>query len=339
MVFSSKLLQYAIVGRLKRNFILTTDGKAALDTPGGGLIYAAVGLRLWQQGIGLIGRVGEDYRQSWLERMRTEGLDTRGIRVLPETVDLRYFASHIDPATSVFTNPVSEFAKRQLPFPKSLLGYAPQIDIIDSKITPTTETIRAHDIPEDFLDVKAAHFASADFLTHSLLPSIFRQHQVNTITLDASSTYMNPTFWEEIPGLLRGVTVLHCSESRLRNLFKGQTDDIWQMVDAITAMGVELIVVKRGEKGQWVIDPAGRKRWEIPAYPAKVISQTGAGDAFCGGFLGSFKDTYDPLEAALHGNISSSFVVEGTDPFYILDTLPQLINLRLDFLRALVREI
>ena len=339
MVFSSKLLQFVVVGKLNRNFILTANGAAALDSPGGSLVYAAAGLRLWQQGIGLIGRAGEDYPAEWLERMRTEGLDIRGVKILPETLDLRYFASHPDPVTSILSNPVSEFAKHQLPFPKALLGYNPTTENVDSKVTASLTTIRGHDFPEDFLDVKAAHFAPVDYLTHSLLPSIFRQHQVNTLTLDPSEGYMTPSFWEEIPGLLRGITVFHSAERKLRSLFQGRTDDIWEMIDAISAMGVEIIVVKRAEKGQWVIDVPGKRRWEVPAYPAKVINVTGAGDAFCGGFLGGYKDTYDPLEAALHGNISASFVVEGTDPFYILDTLPQLINHRLDYVRSLVREI
>lgn len=339
MIPGTKLPQFVIIGKLQRNYILTADGTATIDGPGGSLLYAAVGASLWYQGIGLVGRVGEEYPQIWLEKMRNYGLDTRGIQIAPQSIDLRYFASHPDPLTSIVTNPVAEFARLGLSFPKSLLGYNSKADPVDSKVEPSEYSIRANQFPEEFLDVRAVHFAPIDYLSHSLIPSIFRQHHVNTISLDPGESYMFPTFWEEMPGLLRGVNIFHCNEKKIRLLFKGRTDDIWEMVDHISSLGVEVVVIKRADKGQWVIDAHRHRKWEIPAYPAKVVSLTGAGDAFCGGFLGSYKESYDPLEAALHGNISASFAVESTDPFYMLDTLPQLINLRLDYMRGLVRPL
>jgi sugar/nucleoside kinase (ribokinase family) len=69
------------------------------------------------------------------------------------------------------------------------------------------------------------------------------------------------------------------------------------------------------------------------------VDPTGAGDAFCGGFLAGYRRTYDPLEAVLFGNISASLVVEGTGPFYALDALPGLAQARLDALRQSVRKI
>ncbi len=38
---------------------------------------------------------------------------------------------------------------------------------------------------------------------------------------------------------------------------------------------------------------------------------TGAGDAFCGGFLAGYLLIGDPVEAAMRGVISASFAVEG----------------------------
>ena len=86
----------------------------------------------------------------------------------------------------------------------------------------------------------------------------------------------------------------------------------------MAAFGCEMVVIRRGEGGQLVYDGARRARWEVPAYPVRVVSPTGAGDAFCGGFLAGYRETYDALEAALCGNISASLVVEGSGPFYAL---------------------
>ena len=66
---------------------------------------------------------------------------------------------------------------------------------------------------------------------------------------------------------------------------------------------------------------------------------TGAGDAFCGGFLAGYRKTYEPLEAALYGNVSASLNVEGSGAFYPLDVLPGLAQARLEVLRAMVHEV
>ena len=82
-----------------------------------------------------------------------------------------------------------------------------------------------------------------------------------------------------------------------------------------------------------------RHKWEVPAYPARVADPTGAGDAFCGGFLAGFGRTYDPVQATLHGNVSASLKVEGSGAFYPLDMLPGLAEARLNALKDLVRKV
>ena len=71
----------------------------------------------------------------------------------------------------------------------------------------------------------------------------------------------------------------------------------------------------------------------------RVLVLTGAGDAFCGGFLAGYRRTYDPLLAALHGNISASLVLEGHGPFYALEALPGLAQARLEALHQSVRRV
>jgi ribokinase len=69
-----------------------------------------------------------------------------------------------------------------------------------------------------------------------------------------------------------------------------------------------------------------------------MADPTGAGDSFCGGFLAGYKKTYDPLQAALYGNVSASLKVEGSGAFYPLDVLPGLAEARLHALKDLVRK-
>jgi sugar/nucleoside kinase (ribokinase family) len=254
-------------------------------------------------------------------------------------VDLRSFTAYLSRTHRVTDDPVAHFARLGLPFPKALLGYRDASLILDSRTRLQPTSLRQGDIPPDFLDASAAHLCPMDYLTHSLLPAVLRQAEFTSVTLDPSAGYMNPTFWDNVPALITGLTAFLPSEEEMRSLFQGRSSDLWQMAEALAAYGCEIIVIKRGEGGQLLYDAAARACWEIPAYPARLVDPSGVGDAFCGGFLAGYRRTYDPLQAALHGGISASLVIEGVGPFYAMDTLPGLAQARLESLKQGVRRI
>lgn len=335
---SVPLLRYLLFGQLKRDTILPLEGKPQVDIPGGNLFYAAAGLRLWSNGCGLVGRVGEDYPQEWLSAFEKFGLDRRGIKTLPEAVDVRAFYAYLDENTFQQDNPVSHFARLGEPFPKSLLGYTSPTFQLDSRTQPGNLSLRMTDIPEDYFDATAAHLCPMDFISHNMVPSALRRGQVTTITLDPGAGYMTPIFWDDIPALVKGLSAFICSETKLTSLFQGRSTDPWEMAETIASYGCEFVVVKRGARGQYLYDSVTKAGWQVPAYPARIVDPTGGGDAFSGGFLTTLRETYDPLEAVLRGSISASFVMEGSGPFYALDTLPALPQARLESLRGMVRK-
>jgi sugar/nucleoside kinase (ribokinase family) len=111
------------------------------------------------------------------------------------------------------------------------------------------------------------------------------------------------------------------------------------MAEELGRFGCEYIVIKRGASGQMLYDATTKKRWEIPAYPSRLEDLSGAGDSFCGGFLAGYQKTFDPLRAALYGNISASLTVEGCGAFHALEALPGLAQARLESLSGLVRQV
>ncbi len=328
-----------IAGRLWRQYLLLPDGRARLDVPGGNLLYAAAGTRVWDDAsIGLLARISADYPQAWIDALEKHNLDTRGIHHLDTTFPQRRFIAYTDLQTRHTSEPIKHFARLGLPFPPELLAYTDPVPELDSRTKMQPASLRQAEIPLDYLDAGGAHICPIDYLTHTLLPALFRQANVRTITLDPSPGYMNPTFWEQVPSIVTGLTAFLPSEEEMRSLFRGRSDDLWEMAETLAAYGCEIVVVKRGRGGQWVYDAASRKRWEIPAYPSREVDPTGAGDAFGGGFLAGLRKTYDPVEAALHGNIAASLTIEGNDPLYALDALPGLARARLEVLRAEVHQ-
>ncbi len=331
--------KYVIAGRLSREYILPAVGKPLLDAPGGNLLYAGGGLRVWDKDIGLLGRIGEDYPHQWLHDFEARGFDIRGVRILPELIDLRVFTNYTEAFEASHDNPVSQFARRDIEFPKSLLGYQAHSDSKEDARKPDLNTPGVSDIPKDYLNTSAVHICPFDLTTQGQLLATFKAGKANTIALDPMSGYMSPEFLKDIRDLLSGLTAFIPSKEELQSLFWGQTSDLWEMAEALGQYELEVIVIKSGGRGQLLYDIKGKKRWDIPAYDSRMADPTGVGDAFCGGFLAGFRKTYDPLEAVLYGNVSASLKVEGSGAFYPLEVLPGLAEARLNVLRSAVREV
>lgn len=330
---------FIIAGKLNREYILPPLGQPVMDSPGGGLLYAAGGLAVWDTNAGLLARVGEDYPRRWLHELEERGFDVRGVRLQPQSIDLRAFIAYTDTNERSHSSVVSHFARREMTFPKSLLGYQPADESNKDPREVDSISPSALDVPKEYREVSHVHLCPLDFTSQSQLVNLFKGGSNQTVSLDPALNYMNPTFWRDLRVVLQGVTVFQPSEEEIRALFWGETNDLWEMAREISGYGPQIIVIKRGGRGQMIYDAVGNHRYEIPAYPARLADPTGVGDAFCGGFLAGFQKTNDPLMAGVYGGVSASLKIEGSGPFYALSVLPGLAEARLHSLQQLAREV
>ena len=333
------ILRYLLIGKVTRDFIISLDKKATNDIPAGPLLYCAAGLALWDNGAGLVGKVGEDYPIDKLEAWSNYGFDLSGVIQISTPIDARRFFFYPGVDMVVRDNPLSHYSQVDAPLPKPLLGYTPEVPKVDSKNRLTAESITPKDIPPEYLDATFVHLCPLDYLSHFTLPTYLRQKHATTITLHPSPSYFQPLFWEEIPGLVKDLTALHCSEEEIRGLFQGKTTDIWEMAETLAGYGVEYVTIYRQSRGQYLYHRALNRRWTFPPYPSRILDPTGELDAYCGGFLAGFRDTYDPVEAVVYGNISASIKLEGIGPGYLIDTLPGLAKARCQTVRSGVRQV
>jgi ribokinase len=70
------------------------------------------------------------------------------------------------------------------------------------------------------------------------------------------------------------------------------------------AKGVKVVAVKLGERGCFVTD--GEEQHAIEAFKTSTIDTTGAGDAFCAGFLYGLLNSKSLLECGRIGNFVAS---------------------------------
>ena len=329
-------VDFAFVGGLRQDYCITHDGRVFAGMLGGNALYAAVGARVWGASVAVVSRVGSDYPSDWLERLRTLGFNLDGVRVLPEPQDTRTFYAYLSPDERVDTSPASHFLRVGKELPKDLLGYQHSTLQQDRRASPGPLAVRADDLPAWIHGCRGVHFSPADYLTHLTVPTHLRHLGIKTLTLDPSLMYMDPGFRRDLPDLLSGLDAFLPSLMEAEAFFRPQRLRVWEMAEAFLAMGCRIVVIKCGANGQAVLDGASGQRWNVPAYPAQPNDVTGAGDAYCGGFLAGLAETGDPLEAALRGAVSSSLVIEGTGALFALEALPGLPQARLHALQQAV---
>lgn len=327
--------QFLIFGHLTREYLLPASGPPRLDVPGGSLLYAAAGLRIWESDIGLVGRVGDDYPRAWLNECKARGLDTAGIQILPQPLDVREFIAFTETREASRINPITHFSRHGLTFPKSLLGYQPPED----RSSDEARRLLVTDIPDDYLSARAALICPMGLSIQNQLIAGLKRGNTHTFVIDPSAEDMKVSAKRKLPAFLNGVTALLLSQEKLRNLFWGETHDLWEMAESVSLYGVEYVVIKCGAQGQLLFVADTKRKIQIPAYPARIADQTGAGDAFNGGFLAGYCKNYDPLEGVLHGSVSASLKLEGAGAFYPLDVMPGLAEARLNAVRGLVRDV
>jgi len=331
--------KYLVAGPLHRDFVIAADGRSRLDFLGGAGAFAAAGLAIWDNPVGLCCRVGEDYPREWLQDLTRYQIDTQGVKILPEIMDLRAFYGYSSTDEFESQNPVKHFARHTIPFPSILLNYKPAKETSTplDKVLPTS--IRSNDIPKQYLDAIAAHLCPMDYLSQSLLQPVLRAGMVKTITIEAHPSYLQPEHWNKLPAIVSGLTAFIVPEDPLRVFFRNRTNDLIEMAETVARLGCEMVIIHQPDDTRIVFELATGKKWLVPAYPVSRINSHSSHSAFGGGMLAGYQKTYSPLEAVIYGTVTESIAAEGYHPLYLFDTLAGLPEARLTVLREMVRQL
>ena len=133
--------------------------------------------------------------------------------------------------------------------------------------------------------------------------------------------------------LLRRADAFMPSEAEAESLMPGY--ETKSFCREIAARGPKIVVIKQGDHGAVLYDRQQDCFRQILPYPADVDDLTGAGDSFCGGFATGYLETGDPVQAALYGTVSASFIIEGFGGLHALKISRSQAEQRLADLRQL----
>ncbi len=247
------------------------------EAAGGSAANTIVGLARLGLKTGFIGKVADDHEgQLLLDDFKKEGVNTEGITVVKQGRSGNVTA---------FVDRTGERA----------LYVHPSVN--------DTLTLKEIDI-EYAKDTQFMHFASMDekpFQTQKQLVEML--HEVK-IGLDPGEIYARKGI-AKLASILRRCYVFMPSENELRMLTRKHFK---KGAAVILKYGVGIVAVKLGRKGCYVTD--GKESHLIEPSEARPIDKTGAGDAFCAGFLYGLVKKKDLYECGRLGNFVASRCIE-----------------------------
>jgi ribokinase len=247
------------------------------ESPGGSAANTAVGLARLGVRTGYIGKVAAGGDGEYLlEAFRQEGVNTNGIIVSK------------DGRCGTVTGFVDQTGQRALyldPGVNSTLRF----DEIDLKYVANAKFLHLTSFAAD--DPLRAQMKLAD-----ALPEI-------AVTLDPGMIYARRGLEQLRPLVKRCFAVLP-NEGELKLLTrKGCQEGAKALLDE----GVKVVAVKLGDKGCYVTN--GRESRFVMPNKVNVVDTTGAGDAFCAGFIYGLLNGKTLRECGLLGNFVASRVL------------------------------
>jgi sugar/nucleoside kinase (ribokinase family) len=285
------------------DIVLWPSGQTWMGRPGGNALFAAIGARVWLASVGLLTRLGCDYPAQRLDEIRARGIclglcpvDVRTLHdwALYEADGARQFINHLNSGQN------------------------------------DEMTLRPDEIPPEHRDGQAYHLAPVPTDQQVALVEFLRRPG-RLISLDPHEGWIKG-YEATLERVLAQINFFLPSRLEARQLFGA--DDPERAAPALARLGPQVVVIKLGRDGSLVYELSTDHLTHVPIYPAIAQDTTGAGDAYCGGFLAGYLLTRDAVRAAQHGTVSASYVVEAIGALATAVPSPGDARARLAYLEA-----
>jgi sugar/nucleoside kinase (ribokinase family) len=264
--------------------IVLGDGRTFMGTLGGAGTHALIGMRIWSDRLGYVATVGPDFAPAQRAQLEKLGIDLRGVVV--------HQAYRTARAWQLF-----EPDERRIEVMRTDLN-----DFF--KFTPQFE-----DMPADYLQARGVHVQWGHTFAelNGLLDQLRQANPAVVIAWEPASEHLKAGQAEFGP-LLRRLDLLSPDLEQAQAM-TGQADPA-AMARTLLAWGAPVVALRMGARGSIVAAGQG-ETWHIPAVPpAALVDVTGAGNAYCGGFLVGLGEKLGPFEAALRAAVSASFAIQ-----------------------------
>ncbi len=319
-----------VFGCLTIDNVVSADGEVHPPYYGGNGLYSSLGANVWSERVGLVARRGAEYASTRIDDLKAAGVNVAGVMETGGSHELNIAFAYRGDGTR--TREFSEEMLARIP-PEERhrfwdISTQPDGHEVLKRFAP-----RVEDMPNDWWDsLSAVHCPSLPAIKTREIAARLRVRAGERLHIQVDS------LWDDNVGsrardagpVFNLIDVLLPSTQDLLN-----ADTTASPRDTARSMlrdGAKTIVVKCGAAGSEIFETGAPGPVCVPAFPVDAIDPTGAGDAFCGGFLAGYHLTGDVRLAALHGTVSASLCVEAEGADGLLDASRSEAQRRLDWL-------
>jgi fructoselysine-6-P-deglycase FrlB-like protein/sugar/nucleoside kinase (ribokinase family) len=303
-----------VVGNLTIDDVVLPDGTTKMASVGGNSLYTALGVRLWQPHVGIVTRCGEDFPHDLPAMLHALGIAAEGVVNIPGPTVRNWVVYENNGQRSWIYRTPSERSREV--------------------------AVQEQDIPETWLEVEPAPVVHVTAMpidaAEAVIDKVRRVSPQARITLDTHEDYV-VAYRSRLRALASKVYAFLPSRAELSDLV-GYDEPLRALVD-LSSLPTPVIVVKMGADGVLVWDKASGSLHEVGIASGQVVDETGAGDAFCGGFAAGLSLGFNAVEAAQRGTISASYAVAGFSSMYLTEVDPAVVQVRIKTDAPIVREL
>jgi len=269
-----------VVGSLGLDTVETPFDKVT-DALGGSATYISLAASYFSGPIQLVGVVGSDYPQEYIELLGEHNVDLEGVQIIEGGKTFRWGGK-----------------------------YHYDLNVRDTLFTDLN-------VFEEFNPVIPDNYKKSKFVCLGNIAPTLQQRVLDQMDNTQFVVCDTMNFWiegmkDDLVKLLKQVNVLIINDSEARLL--SNEPNLIKAAKLIREMGPEFLIIKKGEHGAMLF--ADDTIFSAPAYPMETIyDPTGAGDSFAGGFIGYLHKTRDlspenMKRAVIYGSAMASFCVE-----------------------------
>jgi sugar/nucleoside kinase (ribokinase family) len=277
------MMDVVTIGWLTMDDIVLTDHRCRPSVLGGGALYSAIGAQIWTSSVGIHSVTGRPFLEQVRDAVERRGLDNQGIDAV-EGNGLQLWLLH-------------ESATDKQQVPKLTSSRADEMD-------------RARGpLPAAYASARGFHIAPqtpAGSIENASRLAALQSNPIVTLDL-LSDEFIDRRLYADL-GFLDHVTAFLPSEAEVARIWN--PDDLHGWLCRQASAHDCHMAVKLGERGSIVCDAGTGQLVRVPAFPVRVVDTTGAGDAYCGGFLAGLVVSRPLVECAAMGTVSASYVVE-----------------------------
>lgn len=269
------------------------EGEGQQTVPGGSAAGVVTAASAYGASTGVVSRIGEDYRQKWLEDLQERKIDISGLS--KQKTSCRF----------------------ELQYDKKgqLLNF--------SEIFTVDDALAKKDLPAQYKTARHIHLSAA----HPRNQVKFLQfpNSGSTMSLTLWPTY-ELEYDAEFVKLLKNVDILFCNNHEVKMLSK--KENVYDGVKEISKLGPKIIVLTKGAMGSAVYQDGHFHIY--PSLRTSKVDATGCGDAFAGGFLAEYLKNKDAEKAGWAGAAMASFTLSKMGSWFPREITPKQIEDRIE---------